>query len=162
MRGRRRSPRRSPCHGGRHFSGHFGWTFRVDDRIKYLGVYLDAVWNFSENFERLVSRAKSVAASLSRLLPNLGNPDGRVRRLYANTVRAVSLYGSPVWADTLVASRRSLTLLRRVFRRVAISIIHGYRTMSHGGYRDLLTGTLPIELYADMYAWTYRRTAGWA
>ncbi|KAL6416735.1 hypothetical protein ACFW04_013188 [Cataglyphis niger] len=54
----------------------------------------------------------------------------KVRRLYA-TVRAVALYGSPVWADTLVASKRRLTLLRRIHKRVAIRMIRGYRTVSH-------------------------------
>ncbi|XP_029668651.1 uncharacterized protein LOC115238745 [Formica exsecta] len=129
----------------------------MGDRLKYLGLYLDAAWSFGGHFERLAPRAESVAISLRRLLPNLGSPDGRVRRLYANTVRAVALYGSPVWADALMAERRGRMLLRRVFRRVAIRVVRGYRTVSHTA-ATLLVGTPPVELYADMYAHVYRRT----
>ncbi|KAL6417391.1 hypothetical protein ACFW04_012783 [Cataglyphis niger] len=50
----------------------------------------------------------AVAHSLNRFLPNLGGP-----------------------ADTLVASKRRLTLLRRIHKRVAIRMIRGYRTVSH-------------------------------
>ncbi|XP_029673758.1 uncharacterized protein LOC115241926, partial [Formica exsecta] len=128
-------------------------SVRVGDRLKYLGLYLDAAWSFGGHFERLAPRAESVAISLSRLLPNLGGPDG----LYANTVRAVAFYGSPVWADALMAERRGRMLLRRVFRRVAIRVVRGYRTVSHTA-ATLLAGTPPVELYADMYAHVYRRT----
>ncbi|XP_029671419.1 uncharacterized protein LOC115240421 [Formica exsecta] len=132
-------------------------SVRVRDRLKYLGLYLDAAWSFGGHFELLAPRAESVAISLSRLLPNLGGPDGRVRRLYANTVRAVALYGSPVWADALMTKRCGRMLLRRVFRRVAIRVVRGYRTVSHTA-ATLLAGTPPVELYADMYAHVYRRT----
>ncbi|XP_029660922.1 uncharacterized protein LOC115234221 [Formica exsecta] len=127
---------------------------RALERLKYLGLYLDAAWSFGGHFELLAPRAESVALSLSRLLPNLGGPDGRVRRLYANTVRAVTLYGSPVWADALVANKRGSMLLRRVFRRVAIRVVRGYRTVSYTA-ASLLAGMPPVELYADMYAHGY-------
>ncbi|KAL6421390.1 hypothetical protein ACFW04_011814 [Cataglyphis niger] len=58
----------------------------LGDQIKYLGLL-----GFSGPFESLAFRAESVAVSLSRLLINLGGPDGRVCRLYANIVRAVTL-----------------------------------------------------------------------
>ncbi|XP_029672395.1 uncharacterized protein LOC115241024 [Formica exsecta] len=132
-------------------------SVRVGDRLKYLGLYLDAAWSFGGHFERLVPRVESVAISLSQLLPNLGGPDGRVRRLYANTVLSVALYGSPVCADALMTKRRSKMLLRRVFRKVAIRVVRGYRTVSHTA-ATLLAGTPPVELYADMYAHVYRRT----
>ncbi|XP_070159469.1 uncharacterized protein [Polyergus mexicanus] len=130
-------------------------SVRVGDRLKYRGLYLDAAWSFGAHFELLAPRAESVSLSLGRLLPNLGGPDGRVRRLYANTVRAVALYGSP--ADALVANRRGSMLLRRVFRRVAIRVVRGYRTVSHTA-ATLLAGMPLVELYADMYAHVYART----
>ncbi|XP_029672912.1 uncharacterized protein LOC115241339 [Formica exsecta] len=118
----------------------------VGTQLKYLGLYLDATWSFGGHFERLAPRAEAVVQALSRLLPNLGGPDGKVRRLYATTVRAVALYGSPVWADALMASRRSMMLLRRIFRRVAIRVIRGYQTVSYTA-ASILAGLPPIELY---------------
>ena len=46
-------------------------------------------------------------------------------------VRSRVMYGAPVWADDLMISRRRLLLLRRLHRVTAITIIRGYRTVSH-------------------------------
>ncbi|XP_029674175.1 uncharacterized protein LOC115242208 [Formica exsecta] len=134
-----------------------GTSVRVGTQLKYLGLYLDDTWSFDGRFARLAPRAKAMAHALSRLLPSLGGPDGRVRRLYATTVRAVALYGSPIWADALMASRRGKMMLRRIFRRIAIRVIRGYRTVSHAA-ASVLAGLPPIELYAQMYAEVYGRT----
>ncbi|XP_029666672.1 uncharacterized protein LOC115237639 [Formica exsecta] len=56
-----------------------------------------------------------------------------------------------------MASRRGKTLLRRIFRRIAIRVIRGYRTVSHAA-ASVLAELPPIELYAQMYAEVYRRT----
>lgn len=56
----------------------------------------------------------------------------------------------------MMAGRRSLMLLHRVFRRVAIRIVRGYRMTSHKA-TTLLVGMPPVELYAKMYACIYRR-----
>ncbi|KAL6418207.1 hypothetical protein ACFW04_012272 [Cataglyphis niger] len=135
-------------------------SVQVGDRIKYLGLYLDAAWSFGGHVERLAPRAESVVASLSCLnsCPILGPVWPSAQPLCEHRPSGDPLTGpSSVWADALMASRRSLTLLRRVFMRVAIRIVRGYRTVSHTA-ATLLAGTLPIELYANMYAWTYRRT----
>ncbi|XP_029675609.1 uncharacterized protein LOC115243073 [Formica exsecta] len=134
-----------------------GTSVRVGTQLKYLGLYLDNTWSFNGHFQRLAPRVEAVVHSLSRLLPNLGGPDGKVRRLYAMTVRAVALYGSPVWAGALMASRRGKMLLRRIFRRVVIRVIRGYRTVSHTA-ASVLAGLPPIELYALMHTEVYRRT----
>lgn len=71
----------------------------VSRQIKYLALTLDGTWCFVPHFVQLVSRLKSVASSLGRLLLNLGDLRGRVRRLYAEVVlrgaiwRACMAYG---------------------------------------------------------------------
>ncbi|XP_076764831.1 uncharacterized protein LOC143431778 [Xylocopa sonorina] len=45
-----------------------------------------------------------MAANLGRLLPNLGGPDGKVRRLYAGIVRSMAQYGASVWSDDQMAA----------------------------------------------------------
>jgi len=99
---------------------------QVEEKIKYLGLQLDATWSFGEHFCCLALRVEGVAMALGRLLPNLGGPGGRVRRVYAAVVASVALYGAPVWPDDVAATRRLKDLLRRLQRRVAIRTARGY------------------------------------
>lgn len=55
-------------------------------------------------------------SSMSRLMPNLRGFAERKRKLYANVVLSVALYGTPIWADALVASKRNTAVLQRVQR----------------------------------------------
>ncbi|XP_012248790.1 uncharacterized protein LOC105681888 [Bombus impatiens] len=57
------------------------------------------------------------------------------------------MYGAPVWADDLMASRCSILLLRRLHRVTAIRIIRGYRTVSHAS-ATALAASSPWELRA--------------
>ena len=49
------------------------------------------------------------AAALARLLPKVNGPSASSRWLYTGVVRAMALYGAPVWADAL--DRYNVTLL---------------------------------------------------
>ncbi|KAJ0169132.1 hypothetical protein K1T71_014954 [Dendrolimus kikuchii] len=42
--------------------------------MKYLGLVLDAKWNFGAHFTQLAPRLLGAAAALARLLPNVGGP----------------------------------------------------------------------------------------
>ncbi|CAK9802840.1 Retrovirus-related Pol polyprotein from type-1 retrotransposable element R1 4 (Fragment) [Anthophora quadrimaculata] len=99
---------------------------------------------------------RRTAAALGRLLPNLGGPEMMVRRLYAGVVRSMALYGSPVWANDLMASRRSRALLRRIERRMAIRCVRGYRTTWYAAAMAL-AGLVPLELQAEVDAEMYDR-----
>ncbi|CAK9820194.1 Putative 115 kDa protein in type-1 retrotransposable element R1DM [Anthophora quadrimaculata] len=129
---------------------------RVRTQMKYLGLTLDSHWRFEAHFEQLVPRVERTAAALGRLLPNLGGPETMVRRLYAGVVRSMALYGSPVWANDLMASRRSRALLRRIERRMAIRCVRGYRTTSYAAAMAL-AGLIPLELQAEVDAELYDR-----
>lgn len=97
-----------------------------------------------------------MTAALSRLLPNLGGPGGRVRRLYTNTVNSVALYGAPVWADVAMRSRRIKLLMRRAHRIVALRAARAYRTVGYAA-ATVLAGVLPLELMGQTHAEMYRR-----
>lgn len=43
--------------------------------------------------------AKTRAMSLSELLPNVGGPEGKIRKLFNNVVHSVALYAAPVWIE---------------------------------------------------------------
>lgn len=98
-----------------------------------------------------------VANRLGRLLPNLGGPDTRVRKLYAGVVHAVALYGAPVWSAEALRSRQiQITILRKAQRRAAIRVIKAYRTVSHTA-AITLAGYPSLELIADMYTIVYQK-----
>jgi hypothetical protein len=88
-----------------------------------------------------------VNKALCDLLPNIGGAGVSVRRLYEGVVRPRVLYGAPVWAEDLMASRRSLVLLRRLQRTTAIRTARGYRTMSYT-LATVLAASPPFELQA--------------
>lgn len=98
--------------------------------MKYLGLYLDSRWEFGEHFGRTVPKMLGVAAALSWLLPNLGKPVGRVRRLYVN-INLVALYDVPIWVDAALSSRCIKVLMRRTHRIIALRAARAYRTVAY-------------------------------
>jgi hypothetical protein len=50
--------------------------------------------------------------------------------LYAGVERAKLLYGAPIWTRELMDRRRSLQLVRRLHRTVAMRVVRGFRTIS--------------------------------
>jgi len=125
---------------------------QVGKGIKYLGLWLDATWSFGEHFRRLGPRVEGVAMALSRLLPNLGGPGGRVHQVYTSVISSMVLYGAP---DVMV-TRRLKDLLRRFQRRVAA---RAYRTVSHAA-ATVLADMPPLELTAKMYSTIYKKVCG--
>ncbi|XP_026830981.1 uncharacterized protein LOC113563521 [Ooceraea biroi] len=105
---------------------------------------------------RAAPRLEGATNALSRLLPNLGGPETRVRRLLVGAVRSIALYGAPVWAEDLAASRRALQVVRAAERRLAGRVVRAYRTVSHRAALAL-AGTPPVELLAEGHANAYLR-----
>ncbi|XP_026830959.1 uncharacterized protein LOC113563489 [Ooceraea biroi] len=133
-----------------------GVSVPVGTKMKYLGLTLDGTWSFGEHFGGLAPRLEGATNALSRLLPNLGGPETRVRRLLVGAVRSIALYGAPVWAEDLAASRRALQVVRAAERRLAGRVVRAYRTVSHRAALAL-AGTPPVELLAEGHANAYLR-----
>lgn len=131
-----------------------GVRIGVESTMKYLGLVLDSRWNFGPHFEQLVPKLMSVAAALARVLPNLGGPNASCRRLYVGIVRSMALYGAPVWVDNLTA--RTIAVLRRPQRAMAVRVIRGYRTISYEA-ATILAESMPWDLdakaLASLYHW---------
>ncbi|KAJ0180870.1 hypothetical protein K1T71_002955 [Dendrolimus kikuchii] len=121
--------------------------------MKYLGLVLDAKWNFGAHFTQLAPRLLGAAAALARLLPNVGGPGTVCRKLYTGVLRSMALYGAPVWVDSL--HRKNRTLLRRSQRVLAVRAIRGYRTVSWTA-ATLLASDPPWELQAETLAAVHR------
>lgn len=130
-------------------------SIKIQQEIKYLGLTLDGSWKFTSHIAGAIRRAEIQATSLSRLLPNLGGPGGKTRRLYINTVRAIALYGAPVWANELKKSKQNIALMKRMLRPLAIRTARAYRTVSYDA-ATVLAGIPPIECVAQEHANMYR------
>jgi len=66
-----------------------GVAVRIEAQMRYLGLVLDSKWTFTQHFANLVPRAQAAARNLSRLMPNLGGPGDRARRLYMGVVQSI-------------------------------------------------------------------------
>jgi len=119
----------------------------IGSSVRYLGLVLDAGWTFRGHFDRLLARADGMVAALGRLMPNIGGPSGRRRRLYASIVQSVIMYGAPVWALDIGRNRRLRERLAAVQRRVALRVISAYRTVSRDA-AAILAGLLPGDILA--------------
>lgn len=135
-----------------------GARIPIGAQLTYLGLRLDSRWTLRAHIQNVVPRAERVAAALSRLLPNVGGPQGRVRRLYANTVQAVVLYGAPIWAGPVGGDRVGVALLRRLQRKIASRVARCYCTVSHAA-ATALARLPPLELLAKERAVVYHRVA---
>ncbi|XP_025160302.1 uncharacterized protein LOC112589824 [Harpegnathos saltator] len=124
--------------------------------MNYLGLKLDGTWCFREHVNRLVPRLRVVSARLGRLMSNVGGPDGKARRLHAGILNSVALYGAPIWAEALAASRPMQAQLRRVQRVLAVRVARCYRTVSCVA-ATVLASMPPLELMALSYKRMYDR-----
>jgi hypothetical protein len=114
-------------------------------------------WNFGPHFCGLSLRLLKAADALSWLLPNLGGPRDRCRRLYAGILKSMALYGAPIWADSL-HRRENAAAIRRPQRAIAQRVARTYRTVSFAA-ACALAGTPPWELEAGVLARVYEWTA---
>ncbi|XP_046742524.1 uncharacterized protein LOC124409152 [Diprion similis] len=113
---------------------------------KYLGVTIDAKLNFAEHVQQAASKAMVVAASIGRLMPNIGGPVSGRRRLLASVTYSVPLYGAPVWADAL-STQRNRSRLEAAGRACALRVVSAYRTVSTPAAM-VLAGLIPLHLLA--------------
>lgn len=130
---------------------------QIGSQMKYLGLILDNTWNFEKHFVERARCIRERANALRRLLPNLGGANGRVRRLYVNTVRSIALYGAPVWVRELETSRRSRIAMEQAFHVIALRTARAYRTVSRPA-AAVLASLVPLELVAREYAEMYEAT----
>ncbi|XP_076765127.1 uncharacterized protein LOC143432239 [Xylocopa sonorina] len=139
--------RRDPS-GGKEMVTIGPTQVKVGSEMSYFGVLLDDKWTFDRHFARQAVRLDAAANYLSRIMPNMNGPDEKVRKLYAAVVKSIALYGTPVWSDALCRGRRSLQLLRSAWRRIAICVVRGYRTIFYDA-ATLLAGLVPLEYLAQ-------------
>jgi len=91
--------------------------------MKYLGIYLDQKWSFKSHVDYVEDKASKIVRALSRLMPNLRGPGEKNRKLYANAINSVLMYGAPIWSEAINGSPKLQSQLRRVQRTLAIWVM---------------------------------------
>ena len=81
---------------------------RVGQNLKYLGITLDERLGFKTHLETLKVKIARNASYLGRILPNMIGPRYRVRKLHANVLNSMVMYGVPVWAKSITRKEEAI------------------------------------------------------
>jgi len=119
----------------------------VGAQMRYLGLHLDGRWNFGEHFARLAPKMVRVAASLSRLLRNLGGPAGRPQVVCGHSRIGGPLRGSNLGGCCLGVQGDRGVFAGGAHRPIVLRAARAYRTASYA-VAALLAGAPPLELLA--------------
>lgn len=123
--------------------------------VRYLGIKMDDKGNYKEHLCRVVRKAERRVTALGRILPNIGGPSNKKRRLLNGVVHSTILYGAPIWVGAMrVKKYRDMVL--RVQRKMLIRVASAYRTVS-GRAVQVITGVPPLNLLAEERGEAYRR-----
>lgn len=127
---------------------------KLGNTIKYLGVILDSKLDFREHLRYIHGKAEKVKRALCKLMPNLRGPHENKRRLYAQVVQSVVMYGASIWYEGLAKNLSVQRPLQKVQRQLANKIVAGYRTVSFE-VATLLARMPPWILVAKKYKKIY-------
>lgn len=124
--------------------------------MKYLGVMIDEKLKFLPHIKYIQEKVSKVTGAICKIMPNLRGPDESKRRLYANVVASIVLYGSPVWSEKINQSKDAQKILREMQKRIALRVVSAYRTVAYDA-AIILTRMPPYHLIAEMRGVMYQR-----
>lgn len=131
-----------------------GITFEMDRTritprkdIKYLGIYLDTQLNFGTHIRQTIVKADGATFKLGRMMPNIGGPSSRKRKMLCGVTHSILLYGAPVWYDKVSRINLYRNLLIKAQRKALLRVASAYRTVATEALQ-VITGTIPIDLMA--------------
>lgn len=90
-----------------------GQPIRQSKTMKYLGITLDATARFGPHIRLVAAKAEAAIKALSRLMPNIGGPGEKKRRVSGYVAQSIMLYGAPVWANVM-----AVETYKRIFQSV--------------------------------------------
>lgn len=132
-------------------------NINVSDSFKYLGIILDSKLTFRQHFEHAIVKTSKITGALTGLMPNLRGPCEPKRKLFANVVLSVLLYGAPVWSTYLYKDKRMTNSMNQSIKVICNRVCGGYRTVALEA-ATLLARIPPVLLQADYRRRVYERT----
>ena len=121
------------------------------ESIKYLGLTIDSRLSYKHHLLAVSDKAEKINGALTRILPNIGGPQGERRRLISTVVDSVVLYAAPIWAE---AKNCHIKPIAQVRRRSTLRVACAYRTVSEDAV-NVIAGKLPIDIQAKEYKRLY-------
>ncbi|CAB0036930.1 unnamed protein product [Trichogramma brassicae] len=115
--------------------------------IRYLGIQLDARLTFNDHLIAASEKASKVAGALSQIMSTIGGPRSSRRRLYANVIDSILLYGTPIWSCG-PGARAGLRRAEAIHRRACLRVISGRPHLSYDA-AYVLASIPPLALLAD-------------
>lgn len=115
--------------------------------VKYLGVVFDSNMIFGKHIKSCCKKAENTVAALRKIMPRVGGPKEKKRRILAYITSSIPTYACPVWGDA-VHIKKYRNMLRAVQRRVAIAVSRRYRTISTEASL-VISGIIPIDLLIE-------------
>lgn len=127
----------------------------TSNSIKYLGMHFDKDMRMKSHIIETAKKAGEATKNLSRLMPNIGGPASKKRKVLNAVVNSILLYAAPVWAKVIKMDHYKHQL-ERVQRQMALRISSAYRTVSLAAVQ-VLAGTTPIDLLVRERALLYEK-----
>ncbi|KAJ8932450.1 hypothetical protein NQ314_014646 [Rhamnusium bicolor] len=112
--------------------------------LKYLGINIDQGKRMTTHAKNVCMKANKKLNLISRILPNIGGPKYRKRKIITSTVMSIILYGASIWKEAL-RYKHYENMLEQLNRKLAIKVIAAYRTIPTEAALAL-AGMPPIKL----------------
>lgn len=114
---------------------------------------MDKKFIFAKHAEMVAGRAAETVRQLGYLMPNIGGPREKSRRLLSCVITSRLLYAAPFWAESM--SAKGWRKLATVHRRSQLRVASCYRTVSYEA-AAVISGIPPISLLAKERAEIHR------
>ncbi|KAL4153093.1 hypothetical protein QTP88_000926 [Uroleucon formosanum] len=114
--------------------------------LKYLGILIDGKLNFNAHAKSASGKASHAVKNLSRIMPNISAATPSRRRLLANVVHSLLLFGAPIWVNRMSSQGKSE--MAKVQRKTALRVASAYRTVSLDAAL-VITDMPPVDLQAE-------------
>lgn len=112
--------------------------------VRYLGVTIGKDTRMTEHVKVICEKAVKIQNTLARLMPKIGGPSHKKRKILATTVSSVVLYAAPAWQSAL-KYKKYANMIRSVERKYTISITAAYRTVATEA-AGVIAGCPPLDL----------------
>jgi ribonuclease HI len=121
-----------------------GTQIKIEDHIKYLGVFIDNKLNFNKHIDYICEKAIKKTSIIPIIARNTwGLSYESLKVMYTSFIESPLLYCSSIWGKNLY--KYQIKKLRRAQRLFAIKLIKSYRTISYEA-AVTIAGIAPIEL----------------